>query len=119
MTLGMGLSKVIDISSLSQLAPIIGVLTFVNLYATYTSANLIDEVYLNNQRSKLLFDELLSEKNVTGEIPPMKTINDLSTFTLPNFMNWHYCRFVRFGEKSISHVIGLSKPNYYITSLLH
>ena len=49
----------------------------------------------------------------------MKEINDKSNFTVPNFMNWHYCRFVRFGEKSISHVIGMSKPNYYITSLLH
>ena len=66
MALGIGLSKIVDISSLSQLAPVFGVLTFVNLYSTYTSANLIDEVYLNNQRSKLLFDELFSEKNESG-----------------------------------------------------
>lgn len=48
MGLGIGLSKLIDISQLSQLSPLIAVLTFVNLYSTYTSANLIDEVYLNN-----------------------------------------------------------------------
>ena len=119
MGLGIGLSKIVDISQLTQLAPVFGVLTFVNLYSTYTSANLIDEVYLNNQRSKLLFDELFSKQNETGRIPSMKEINDKSNFTVPNFMNWHYCRFVRFGEKSISHVIGMSKPNYYITSLLH
>ena len=48
MTIGIGFSKIIDISQLSQLAPVFGLLTFVNLYSTYTSANLIDEVYLNN-----------------------------------------------------------------------
>ena len=119
MGLGIGLSKLVDISQLSQLVPLFGVLTFINLYATYASANLIDEVYLNNQRSKLLFDEMLSSKNQTGKVPTMKEINDRSNFTVPNFMNWHYCRFIRFGENSISHVIGKSKPNYYITSLLH
>lgn len=48
MGIGIGLSKLIDISQLSQMAPVFAVLTFVNLYATYTSANLIDEIYLNN-----------------------------------------------------------------------
>jgi hypothetical protein len=49
----------------------------------------------------------------------MVEINDKSTFTVPNFMNWHYCKFIRFGEKSVSQVIGASKPNYYVTSLMH
>ena len=34
-------------------------------------------------------------------------------------MNWHYCRFVRFGQNSISHVLGMTQPNFYVTSLLH
>lgn len=48
MTFGIGLSKLIDISQLSQMAPVFAMLTFINLYSTYYSANLIDEVYLNN-----------------------------------------------------------------------
>ena len=48
MCVGIGFSKIVDISSLSQLTPVFALLTFVNLYSTYASANLIDEVYLNN-----------------------------------------------------------------------
>lgn len=117
MTIGMGLSKIIDISQLSQLVPVFGILTFINLYSTYTSANLIDEVYLNNQRAKLLFDELF--KGESDRVPSMKEINEKSNFTVPNFMNWHHCKFIRFGEQSVAQVIGASHPNYYVTSLLH
>lgn len=99
------------------MAPVFAVLTFINLYSTYTSANLIDEVYLNNQRSKILFDELLADGNET--MPSMKHINDRSNFTVPNFLNWHHCKFIKFGEQSISHVIGMTSQNYYVTSLLH
>lgn len=49
----------------------------------------------------------------------MKVINEKSTFTVPNFMNWNYCKFIRFGEHSVAQVIGASQPNYYITSLMH
>jgi len=118
MGVGMGFSKIVDISSLSQLAPVFAFLTFVNLYSTYSSANLIDEVYLNNQRSKILFDQFLLRENTTKQIPSMREVNALSNFTVPNFLNWHHCRFIRFGENSISHVIGQSK-NYYVTSLMH
>lgn len=48
MGIGMGFSKLIDISQLSQMAPVFALLTFINLYSTYISANLIEEVYLNN-----------------------------------------------------------------------
>ena len=34
-------------------------------------------------------------------------------------MNWHHCKFIRFGENSIAQVIGASEPNYYTTSLMH
>ena len=34
-------------------------------------------------------------------------------------MNRHHCRFVRFGEKSVSHVIGGQSKHYYVTSLMH
>ena len=120
MGVGIGLSKIIDISQLSQLLPVFSILTFINLYSTYTSANLIDEIYLNNQRSKLLFDNYLSGAD-EGErvVPSMKTINNLANFTLPNFMNWQYCRYIRFGEKSISKVLGDRSKHLYVTSLMH
>jgi len=73
MALGIGMSKIIDIGSLAQMAPVFGVLTFVNIYSTYSSAYLIDEIYLNNQRSKLLFDQLLASDDKS--VPSMKEIN--------------------------------------------
>ena len=48
MALGIGFSKLIDISSLAQMSPVFALLSFINLYSTYASANLIEEVYLNN-----------------------------------------------------------------------
>lgn len=49
----------------------------------------------------------------------MKYVNDVSNFTVPNFLNWHYCKFIRFGEKTLSFVMSNNNPNYYATSLLH
>mmetsp|Transcript_22811 Transcript_22811/g.28250 ORF Transcript_22811/g.28250 Transcript_22811/m.28250 type:complete len:193 (-) Transcript_22811:450-1028(-) len=118
MGLGIGLSKLIDISQFSQMLPVFGVLTFINLYFTYNSANLIEEIYLNNQRSKLLFDDYLAPENT--RMPTMKEINDKSNFTVPNFLNRHYCRYIRFGEKSVSRVISKkSTKHYYVNSLMH
>ena len=48
MAIGIGMSKIIDIGSLSQMAPVFAALTFVNIYSTYSSAYLIEEIYLNN-----------------------------------------------------------------------
>ena len=48
MGIGIGMSKIIDIGSLAQMAPVFAALTFVNIYSTYSSAYLIDEIYLNN-----------------------------------------------------------------------
>ena len=48
MAVGISLSKIIDIGSLAQMAPVFAALTFVNIYSTYSSAYLIDEIYLNN-----------------------------------------------------------------------
>lgn len=56
------------------MAPVFGILTFINLYSTYISANLIDEVHLNNQRAKILFDEYFREGN--DKMPTMKEVND-------------------------------------------
>jgi len=54
---GLLLSKIIDITSISQLYPVFFVLTGINIYSSYSSIKIIDEVYFNNQRAFLLFNE--------------------------------------------------------------
>ena len=46
--LGIGLSKLIDISQLYQLTPVFALLSSVNFYCTYASVDLVNEIYLNN-----------------------------------------------------------------------
>lgn len=99
------------------MAPVFGLLTAINLYTTYKSVDNITEIYLNNQRSKLLFDQYLAEGN--DRMPTMREINSQEFISVPNFLNKHYCRFVAFGKKSISQVIGMTNPKYYITSVMH
>ena len=73
MGVGIAFSKIIDISQLSQMAPVFALLTCINLYTTYKSVDNITEIYLNNQRSKLLFDQYLAEGN--DRMPSMREIN--------------------------------------------
>ena len=117
MGIGMMLSKLIDISSISHLAPVFAVLTFMNLTMSYCSARMIDEIYLNNQRAGLLFDEFMASD--LEQVPSMKSINRKVNFLLPKLVNRQHSRFIRFGEKSVSDVIGGSNKHYYLTSFLH
>jgi hypothetical protein len=55
--LGLILSKMIDITMIGQLYPVFFVLTTINVSASYLSVKVIDEVFLNNQRSYILFNE--------------------------------------------------------------
>ena len=100
MGIGICLSKLIDISQLSQLAPVFGFFTFVNLYTSYVSAGMIDDIYLNNQTSKVLFDQLFDKGCET--MPTVKEVNALTVYAVPNWLNYNYCRYIRFGEKSLS-----------------
>ena len=75
---------------------------------------------MNKQRSKLLFDQYLSPEN--DRMPTMTEINDRSNFTVPNFLNWHYCSYIKFGAQSVSKVMSRqaeSANHYYVTSLTH
>ena len=49
--IGLILSKIIDITVISHLLPTFAVLTFINVYTSYKSASIIDEVNFNNQRA--------------------------------------------------------------------
>jgi len=46
--LGLGLSKVIDITVISQLYPVFVLLSSVNIAASYMSVKVIDEKHFNN-----------------------------------------------------------------------
>lgn len=99
----------IDISMVSQLYPIFFVLTAVNVFGSYMSVRVIDEVYLNNQRSYILFNEFFKDKNVKN----VEEINNQENFCLPNLMNSKNCKFIQYGHHSIYEVLAASKPHYY------
>jgi hypothetical protein len=101
MGLGMALTSAINISNIFQLIPTCLALSTVSITATYYSAAIIDEIYLNNQRAKLIFDLYLEK----GIIPDVEKVNAAEIFHLPNFLNFKRCSYVKFGEREISQVL--------------
>jgi hypothetical protein len=88
-------------------------LSSISIAATYKSAAVIDEVYLNNQRAKLAFDSYFE----TGVLPSVAQVNAFEVFHMPNFLNFKRCSFIRFGEREISRVLTDEKKNYYAKSV--
>lgn len=88
----------------------------INLIANYYSACIIDEVHLNNQRSKLLFDTYFG--NNQTRMPEVAEVNAAESFSLPNWLNIHRCKFIRFGEKKISSVLA-DEPKYVAESVYY
>ena len=86
----MALTSLINISQISQLLPTCIVLSSISIGATYLSAAVIDEIYLNNQRAKLLFDSYFENQSM----PSVEIVNANEVFHLPNFMNFKRCSFV-------------------------
>lgn len=39
-------------------------------------------------------------------------------FFLPNFINAHYCKYIKFGHRTIGKVLATSKPQYYTKSVI-
>lgn len=109
MGLGLLLSKVIDITVISQLYPVFMVLTMMNVTASYMSVKVIDEVNLNNQRTFILFNEYFA----TNTILNVKQANDREIFIYPDMFNSNTCKFIRYGHHSIYEVLASSKPHYY------
>lgn len=112
MGLGSLLTQVIDISSIPQLLPTLLVLSAVNTFTSLRSSRLVDESSLNNQRINILFDEF----HKTGKLETMANINLAERLLLPNFLNGQHCKFIKFGEKSMSNILS---TNYFATSMLH
>lgn len=113
MGLGIALTNLVNISSIAQLLPTCLFLSSISIAATYKSAAVIDEIYLNNQRAKLAFDQYFE----TNVIPNVVQVNSFEVFHMPNFLNFNRCSFIRFGEREISHVLTDQKKNYYAKSV--
>lgn len=80
-------------------------LTAISTWATYHSAIVIDEIYLNNQRANLAFDEYFK----TNSFGSVKKINEQEIFYLPSFLNKKRCSFIRYGEREVQDVISSQK----------
>ena len=93
MGLGMGLSSIINISSLTQLMPTCLVFSSISLYFTYKSAVIIDEAYLNNPRANLLFSHYF-DSGEKKEILSMKQVNKMENFLYPNALNSQRCTYI-------------------------
>ena len=113
MSLGIGLTQVINISAISQLFPTFMLLSSVSIGATYWSAAVIDEVHLNNQRANLAFTQFFE----TGRIGSCPEVNQQELFHVPNFLNWNRCSYIRFGERDVSKVLTQKHRNYYAKSV--
>jgi Vitamin B6 photo-protection and homoeostasis len=109
--LGMMLSKMIDITMISQLYSVFFLLTSVNVAASYLSVKVIDETHFNNQRAFIVFNEYF--KSNQERVMSVTDANDKEVFCFPNVMNMKYCKFIRYGHFSINEVLESSKPHYY------
>jgi hypothetical protein len=76
------------------------VLSAINIGANYKSVLVIDEIYLNNQRTHILFESILkdlpdSEIDVNElEILSAEKVNSMEIFTVPNPLNPNRCEFI-------------------------
>lgn len=110
------LSKMIDITLMSQLYPVFLVLTTINVTASYLSVRVIDETYFNNQRAYILFNDYFSSGD--KQVVSVEKANSKEKFYLPNILNRMNCKFIRYGHFSIYEVLASSKPHYYTQSVL-
>ena len=83
--IGLGLSQLIDITSLYHLAPTFFLLSIVQAVTTHISTKIVDEPYLHGQRANLLFNDYFA--NGRKNFDTCQSINDLEIFYLPNFLN--------------------------------
>eukprot|EP00347_Sterkiella_histriomuscorum_P012381 403368796 len=114
--IGLMLSKLIDISSISQLYPVFMILTILNIATSYQASKVIDEVYLNNQRAFIIFNEYF--KSNKKNFLTVEEGNIQEIFYMPNYLNMNYCKFIKFGHRTIGKVLATSKPHYYTKSVI-
>lgn len=83
MAIGLGLTKVIDITCLYHLIPNFLFLSLVQGITTHISTKIVDEIYLNNQRANMLFDDFLKK----GKFTNCADINNKEIYCLPDMLN--------------------------------
>jgi hypothetical protein len=85
--IGLGLTKMIDITSLYHLVPVFLCLSVVQAVTTHISTKIVDEIYLHNSRANLLFDAYLKNGPDKKGFLSCHEVNQAEQFYLPNFMN--------------------------------
>mmetsp|Transcript_35926 Transcript_35926/g.26683 ORF Transcript_35926/g.26683 Transcript_35926/m.26683 type:complete len:116 (-) Transcript_35926:178-525(-) len=114
------LSRIIDITMLSHLVPLFAVLSALNIYTSYYSAKVIDEIHLSPQRANILLQEYFSCEN--GEAAPLLSVpevNHSEAFYLPNLFNSKYCRFIRYGQSNVGKVVAKKSKTFLQESILN
>ena len=81
------------------------------------SVKVIDEMYLNNQRAFIVFNEYF--KTNQEKIMSVTEANNKEIFCFPNLLNKKHCKFIKYGNLNINEVLENSKPSYYAQSVIH
>lgn len=79
--------------------PVFILFTIMNISTSYCSVKVIDEIYLNNQRIFILFNEYF--KTEGKNVLKVEEANNLEAFYLPNLINFNNCKFIKYGQDSI------------------
>jgi len=100
--------------------PTFAVLSVINLYSAYMSAAVIDETFLNNNRSTLIFNKYFEHKeNPEVEFKAdVHSINLAETFYYPNFINFQRCKYIRFGDHPLFDTLTSNDNRYHAQSLM-
>lgn len=115
--IGLGLTKLIDITSLYHVVPTFLVLSAIQGYTTIVSCKIVDETHLNNQRANLVFTDYFNEGK--KQFKRCDEINVKEIYYLPDPMNKQKCNFIKYGENSIGSILTESRHRHYADSMLH
>jgi hypothetical protein len=83
---------------------------------THISTKIVDEIYLNNQRANLLFDDYFKNGRKTFET--CAVINDTEKYYLPDSLNHQRCNYIKYGQSSIGNIL-TANNRHYADSMLH
>ena len=89
-------------------------LSSINITTSYISAKVLDEIYFNNERAFQFFSEYFK----SGTILSASEVNHKEVFYLPNILNLHNCKFIRYGQDTINKVLEPSHQHYYTRSVV-
>lgn len=82
---GLFVSKVFNIASLSTIIPLFTIFSALNIASSYYATIIVDEYYFNRQRFYILFKEFIRHNKIMS----VKEVNDQELFYLPASLNHH------------------------------